>query len=107
MARRKEEYQSKMARFKASYKDELERCKVNFKVEVLRRKANYSSDLDAHKNDLDDLNSNYQKALSQNIRWEKDATTSCREDLNDFLDKNDKNDKRAPRQGPQRQALRH
>ena len=78
-----------MVRFKAGYKDNLERCKGNFEVEVLRIKADYESDLDAHKNNLNELNSNYQKALSNNIRWEKDAT-SLKEELNDVLDENDK-----------------
>ena len=54
-----------------------------------RIKADYESDLDTHKNNLDELNSNYKNALSANIRWEKEAT-SFKKDLKDATDENDK-----------------
>ena len=50
---------------------------------------NLESEMSRYKSDLDEVNSNYQKALSDNLRWEKEAT-AFKEELEDVCDENDK-----------------
>eukprot|EP00571_Detonula_confervacea_P000638 CAMPEP_0172321896 /NCGR_PEP_ID=MMETSP1058-20130122/44583_1 /TAXON_ID=83371 /ORGANISM="Detonula confervacea, Strain CCMP 353" /LENGTH=1036 /DNA_ID=CAMNT_0013037507 /DNA_START=105 /DNA_END=3215 /DNA_ORIENTATION=+ len=50
---------------------------------------NLETELSRYKSDLDELNSNYQKAVNENIRWEKEAT-SYKEELDDVCDENEK-----------------
>jgi len=58
--------------------EKIKMCYENLETEM----ANYKSD-------LDEVTSNYQKALNENLRWEKEAT-SYKEELDDVCHENDK-----------------
>eukprot|EP00578_Thalassiosira_sp_NH16_P019066 CAMPEP_0181095044 /NCGR_PEP_ID=MMETSP1071-20121207/10315_1 /TAXON_ID=35127 /ORGANISM="Thalassiosira sp., Strain NH16" /LENGTH=1212 /DNA_ID=CAMNT_0023177411 /DNA_START=133 /DNA_END=3771 /DNA_ORIENTATION=+ len=54
---------------------------------------NLETEMQRARNDLEEMNSNYQKAISDSLRWEKEAT-SCKEELDDVCDENDKHARR-------------
>lgn len=117
----KTEYRTQMEELKRSKEEDLERLRAMYEEHLDNTKQsastaeselkeeihvlleenekvkmcyeNLETEMSRCKNDLDELNSNYQKAINENLRYEKD-TVAYKEELDDVLDENDKRSRR-------------